>query len=258
MATPNVAFTRKLRKGDQGRDVIAHKRAVSRAFPELYPWPKKGFSGYFGIHFENAVRASCVVMNIKPRKVIDLDYHEHLERRRRRRKKSEWAFDAYSIKLAKDYHDYYQQRRVRERIVEAAFFWYGRRSEIHYSQNRPYQKKKPPQVPSVWDCSSFVTNCYYASGASDPNNRNYDGSGYTGTLLSNGIKIPFSKIEPADLIMYGYTVTARPGFPVGSPTHVAIYVGEGRVLSLGSYPMGYYEYSYRSINCCVTYDFLED
>lgn len=251
---PNVAFARKMREGDSGRDVIAHKRAVSRAFPEIYPWPKKGFSLSYGVYFGNAVKGSCLIMGIKPRRVIDLEYHEALERRKKRRDKTEWAFDSYSIKLAKDYYDHFNKKDLRQTIIEAGFFWYQRRMGIHYSQARPFQKRKPPQSPTIWDCSAFVTNCYYGGGAPDPNGRNFDGQGYTGTLLSHGKVIPFSKIQIADLIMFGHS-SGRPGFAVGSPTHVALYVGGGRVLSLGSYPMGYYEYTYRGdYNCTVTYD----
>lgn len=251
---PNVAFARKMREGDTGRDVLAHKRAVSRAFPELYPWPKRGFSNFYGEVFGNAVKGSCLVMGISPKRAIDLEYHEHLERRKKRRDKTEWAFDPYSIKLAKDYYDYYQKQEVRQRIIEAGFFWYNHRKEIDYDQFRPYQKCKPPQVPTMWDCSSFVTNCYYGGGAPDPNGRDYDGAGYTGSLLSHGKVISITQLKPGDLIMYGFS-RGKPGFPVGSPTHVSLFVGGGRVLSLGSYPMGYYEYNYRSdLNCCVTYD----
>lgn len=100
----------------------------------------------------------------------------------------------------------------------------------------------------------FFTNCHYAGGAPDPNRLGYNGFGYTGTLLAGGKKCLQRDILPGDAIMYGYTMVARPGFPVGSPTHVALYVGNGKVLSLGSYPMGYYPYDYRSINCFVHYD----
>ena len=251
---PNVAFARKMREGDSGRDIVAHKRAVSRAFPELYPWPKRGFSLLFGEYFGNAVKGSCLVMGIKPRRVIDLEYHEALERRKKRRDKTEWAFDSYSIKLAKDYYDYFNKKNIRQSIVEAGFFWYQRRMSIAYDQMRPFQKRKPPQTPTMWDCSAFVTNCYYGGGAPDPNGRGYDGQGYTGTLLSHGKVIPFSQIQTADLIMFGSS-SGKPGFPVGAPTHVSLYVGGGMVLSLGSYPMGYYVHTYRSdFNCCVTYD----
>ncbi len=251
---PNVAFARKMREGNSGRDVLAHKRAVSRAFPEIYPWPKKGFSLFFGEYFGNAVKGSCLIMGIKPRRVIDLEYHEALERRKKRRDKTQWAFDSYSIKLAKDYYDYFNKKDVRQNIIEAGFFWYKYRMGIAYDQMRAFQKRKPPQKPTKWDCSAFATNCYYGGGAPDPNGRNYDGQGYTGTLLSHGKVIPFSKVQPADLMMYGHS-SGRPGFEVGAPTHVAVYVGGGRVLSLGSYPMGYYEHDYRSdFNCCVTYD----
>ena len=47
--------------------------------------------------------------------------------------------------------------------------------------------------------------------------------------------------EKADMVFYGY----HPSIP-GAPGHVALYVGNGRVLSLGSYPMRYLPVYYRS------------
>ena len=38
MAPPEVKFTRDLTVGCRGQDVVAHKRAISRAAPNLYPW----------------------------------------------------------------------------------------------------------------------------------------------------------------------------------------------------------------------------
>lgn len=245
---PEVAFCRDIKPGSRGEDVTAHKRAVSRANPSLYPW--HAFSDFYGAEFKKAV------ISMFPRSdgIITLRQHNLLEKKHAKNKPSEWAFDAPAIKLASDYCKSYEKAHVRDEIVEAGFYWYAHRYQIRYSQNRPAIMCKPPTIPAQWDCSMFFTNCHYAGGAPDPNRLGYKGIGYTGTLLAGGARCKQSDLEPGDAIMYGATIVARPGFPVGSPTHVALYVGKGMVLSLGSYPMGYYKYDYRGINCFVHYD----
>lgn len=243
MTPPNVPFCRTLQKGLSGDDVVAHKRAISRAFPDLYPWWKQGFSKVYGEQFADAVARAQIKMNFTATGKITKEFHDAVEKKRAENKPTEWAFDDYAIHLATK-HCRIEQKTIRQKIVDAAFFWYGHRADIRYSQYRPMQLRRPPQVPDRWDCSGFLTNCHYAGGASDPNGRGYDGLGYTGTLMSTGRKCTFDEMQPGDAIFYGYSVE-RPGFPKGSPTHVALYVGKGMVLSLGSYPMGYYEYDYR-------------
>jgi hypothetical protein len=237
----------------RGNDVIAHKRAVSRAFPKLYPWWKNGFSNFYGVGFEKAVADANKALTGRHKGVIDKTFHEAIEKRHAKNKPDQWAFDLYAEKLANDFCASYSKVDVREMIVDAAWFWYEHRYDIHYDQTRPFQKRKPPAVPTEWDCSAFAINTYYGGGAKDPSGRSYSGYGYTGDLWTNGKTISYSNIEIADLILYGFTTNSRPGFPYGSPTHVAVYVGRGMVLSLGSYPMRYLEYNYRSINCIKSY-----
>lgn len=252
---PNVKFCRVMQLGFRGNDIIAHKRALSRAFPKLYPWWKKGFSDYYGQAFKDAVKGAQLVMKLPTTGQIDKTTHDALKRRHRALiNETEWAFDEYSIRLADIYCTNHAALTKRELIVNAGFFWYVHRKQIAYSQTRPFQVCKPPQVPSRWDCSAFVTNCYYAGKATDPNGRDYDGLGYTGTLISHGTRCDFSELEPADLIFYGFS-SGKPGFSAGSPTHVAMYVGGGNVLSMGSYPMGFYDYNYRrDINTYMHYN----
>ena len=158
-----------------------------------------------------------------------------------------------AVKLAAAYwedHHVVPEGKVREAIVSAAFYWYAHRGGIAYSQYRPFQMGKPLWKPSRWDCSAFATNCHYAGGAPDPNGRGYDHLGYTGTLCDHGTRVgSVSQLAPGDLIFYGHS-RRQAGFPSGSPTHVAVYVGVkgGRhmVISHGHYPMGYYPYNYRS------------
>lgn len=252
---PNVAFCRPLVPGLTGDDVVAHKRAISRWDPAVYPWTQ--FTPFYGPHFKTAVeefqrRNASEITQATGR--IGKTTHEVLERKHRR-DSGEWAFDTLAISLAKGFCDDYvktPEEKVREAILAAGFYWYSHRAQIAYSQYRPYALGKPPWVPSRWDCSGFVTVCHYAGGAPDPNGRGYDQQGYTGTLMTRGARVgSISSLEPGDLIFYGFSAS-RPGFNAGDPTHVALYVGvrDGApmVLSHGSYPMKYLHFDYRRIN----------
>ena len=53
MTPPVVPFPREIRLGTVGKDVIAHKRALSRWDPSIYPWQQ--FSSYAGPYFINAI-----------------------------------------------------------------------------------------------------------------------------------------------------------------------------------------------------------
>lgn len=250
---PEVAFCRPLLRGAKGGDVIAHKRALSRWDSTVYPWHQ--FSPFFGEYMEKAVKEFQRHKNIQATGKIGERTHTELERAKRQRGKiNEPAFDAYAIDLARDFCRAFvktPEERKREAIVAAGFYWHENRMRISYSQYRPFQRGRPPWVPSRWDCSAFVTCCYEAGGAADPNGRGYDGLGYTGTLVSHGASIAQSALEPGDLVFYGSS-WGKPGFPAGSPTHVALYVGwhfdQQMVLSLGSYPMGFYALKYRGVN----------
>ena len=253
MAAPNARWSRDITRGCSGKDVEAHKRAISRAAPLRYPW--HDFTPYAGDVFMRAVQdwKRSKNMNSLPR--IGRTAHEVLERTHAKEKPKEWAFDPVALKLCAEYYETHHVKpegKVREAICSAAFFWYAHRRSIAYSQYRPFSLGKPLWVPRQWDCSAFATACHFAGGAPDPNGRRYDHMGYTGTLISHGIKVAsVDVLDPGDLIFYGNSAP-RPGFPGGSPTHVAIYVGvkNGRhmVLSHGHYPMSYYPYNYRSIN----------
>lgn len=250
---PNVRFCRPLTLGVRGGDVVAHKRALSRNSPKLYPWQE--FSDYYGPVFEHAVSIYQKAHAIPPTGKIGSTTHEALERSRNAAKDA-WAFDATAIAEAKAFCLEFAktpEQRVREAIVEAAFYWYSHRGQILYSQRRPFQLGKPPWVPAREDCSGFATICHFAGGAPDPNGRDYDGQGYTGTLMSRGVRVEhIGDLAPGDLIFYGYTTRSSPAFPVGSPTHVAVYVGvvagQHSVISNGHYPMGLYPWGYRGVN----------
>lgn len=252
MAPPNVRFARDITRGCMGKDVVAHKRALSRAAPLRYPW--HDFTTYAGDPFLRAFAdwKKSKGMNSLPR--IGRTAHEVLERTHKKDSKTEWAFDAVAIKLAADYWEAanaHPEQAVREAIVAAGFFWYAHRAQIAYSQARPFQTGAPVWVPSRWDCSAFVTNCHTAGGAPNPNGAVPHGQGYTGTLIAHGTRVAhIADLDPGDLVFYGHTPYDRPGFPAGSPTHVAMLAdrkaGTPMVLSNGHYPMSYYPWDYRT------------
>ena len=53
----------------------------------------------------------------------------------------------------------------------------------------------------------FVTWCYKSGGASDPNGFDYNGYGFTGTLLQHGKQVPLGSIRAGDLVFYGHPVS---------------------------------------------------
>ncbi len=102
-----------------------------------------------------------------------------------------------------------------------------RHAPFPYREVRPY----PPSLGSVYaegsDCSGTSTLAYkyahvaYPSHVSDPNGFNFNGYGYTGTLLNHGKRT--TTPHPGDLCFY---------YPTYS--HVGVYLGNGRVFSHGA------------------------
>ena len=243
MTVPHVPLPRPLHQGATGVDVVAVKRALSRA--GFMQWGN--FTPTFGSYMLAAVTAFQRANHIQPTGAYGDGSHTLLTQTRRHGHPGEWAFDSYAVALMRQEQALLAvtpDQRVRQAIVAAGFFWYAHRNGIAYARMRPFQMCKPPMVPAAWDCSAFVTNSHYAGGAPNPNGRPWDGLGYTGTLLSRGVRMAVPDLLPGDLVFYGYTTNPTPAFPYGSPTHVALYVGtEGgvpMVLSNGAHPMGHY------------------
>jgi hypothetical protein len=96
-------------------------------------------------------------------------------------------------------------KHVRARIVNAATWLVAHNRDCTYSEgaDRFSCVHKPYEVPFVSDCSSGVTDCYSWGGAPDPNNRHYDGEGYTGTLIAEGHLIATKSARAADVFIFG-------------------------------------------------------
>lgn len=213
-----VPLRRNVKYGTVGWDAYAIKRSLSRAgFGAWGKWGK--VEKLFGRNAVKHLKAFQRKHGLKADGVYGPNTHKKLTR----------YFDSYGAYLMKK-TIIPKPTSKRQAVVNAAVFGYHNRGSIHYTMSslRMYGVRnhiKPPHIPRYEDCSSFATWCYYVAGASDPNGFGYAGWGYTGTLISHGTRISITQARPGDLIFYGrYWI----------PSHVAIYIGNGRVISHGS------------------------
>ena len=117
---------------------------------------------------------------------------------------------------------------IRQKVVASAFVGYQNRDSIRYTQTGQRMQGvrdgiRPPKFPQFEDCSSFATWCYWAASGPDPNGLNYNGQGWTGTQIEHGVECATPR--PGDLVFYGPSHS--------SINHVAVYVGNGNVVSHG-------------------------
>lgn len=78
-------------------------------------------------------------------------------------------------------------------------------------------------APRTMDCSAFATLCYKAAGLPDPSNKSYSPIGDTSTIIANCKKV--SNPKPGAFCFFGSSEAAT--------THVTIYVGGGKAISMG-------------------------
>jgi peptidoglycan hydrolase-like protein with peptidoglycan-binding domain len=262
LAPPEVPRAREIWKEMRGDDVVAVKRALSRA--GYMRWGT--FSPVWGAGAIAAVRPFQKDHGVPPGPgTYGPLTHAALVATHARGSDTQWAYDGRAIALMKRFCTQLVTRpdsATRAAVVGEAARLYAHRNEIDYVEvERPVALKRPPAIPDALDCSLFVTACYFAGGALDPNGFHYSGFGYTGSLITTGRRCTIHELEPGDLVFYGSTPAdkANETFPVGSPTHVALFDGTG-VYSPGgpnrNDRMRYHEkVDYRTINHCRHYDF---
>lgn len=215
-----VPFRRQLKFGAVGNDVFAIKRALAQS--GVSTW---GEWGTFPRTYGSGATKHVKTFQQKHGLHVDGIYGVNTQ------KKLEPFFDAYGAFLLKTFKPpVLKTTSKRDNVVAAAMFGYENRASIHYTESswRMYGVRnhiKPPGIPRYEDCSSFATWCYYVAGLPDPNGYGYDGLGYTGTLTHHGTSIALINAKPGDLVFYGGSF--------GIPSHVAIYVGNNRVVSHG-------------------------
>lgn len=208
-----VRFQRTLKRGSVGPDVLALKRALHRANAYAIK-PKGKITNQFGAACEVGVKKFQQRHKLAADGIYGIRTHRALIR----------YYDAFGALLMSRAPQTQGIVNLRERVVSEAIWGYNNAWRIYYAQVRPYYDRGHA-LPQTLDCSSFSTVVYKRAGAPDPNHFLYNGLGYTGTLSAHGIWVASSQARPGDLVFYGS------GFPWH---HVAIYVGNGRVVSHGS------------------------
>lgn len=252
-----VPFTRILRQEMRGADVIAYKRALSRA--GYMQWGS--FTDLYGENMARAVSKFRHIHGLGYSTSIGPKTHAALCIAYKKGSTSERAMDARAREILDAFHTAHTkspERLKREAIVAEWHFLWTQRFNIPYRQSRPVPLVKPPDYPRFGtDCSGHIMLGYYVAGARNPNVFGgrvlpWNGQGYTGTIMAAGVECAYSDLELADPIMYGHTLSPSGAFPYGSPTHVAGFIGGGRVSSNGSHPMREDIVHYRhDVNCYV-------
>ena len=99
----------------------------------------------------------------------------------------------------------------RQTMVECCTCAVKNRTEITYAEVRPIPVNLPKfHLPFTTDCSGFVTMMAKWSGNPDPNGNDFDGQGYTGTMMSHLPHIALHQTLRGDLVVFG----AYPGLHV--------------------------------------------
>jgi cell wall-associated NlpC family hydrolase len=220
-----VPFRRELKLGSTGTDVVAVKRALHKLggywLPRGHP-----ITPVYGPFLKLQMRRWQKHHMKQPG---DGSYGHRTHRAFLNRN----AYDAYGAWLMKTADWQTPEQKRRGAVVRAALYGAANEPAIHYTQGSQRMsgvrgKVKPPSVPAWEDCSSFATWCYWLANdevgeVPDPNGLDYDGYGFTGTMISHGWRV--GSPEPGDLCFYGS----------GSiPSHVTIAIGAGKCVSHGA------------------------
>lgn len=201
-----VPFCRVLRKGSAGTDV----QAIQRTLRQL-DIRQSDPTGHYGEKTKEHVKEYQKKHKIRDDGVYGPKTHKLLAKR----------FDA----TAKD------QYRTHT-VIRNALYYVAHASQVHYVQTRPMQDlAPPPNLNTACDCSEFATMLFKQAGFPDPNGFDYNGWGFTGTMVNHGKKVSsISQAKPGrSLVFYGHG-------PGGMPTHVAVLITPTEVVSQGSEP----------------------
>lgn len=130
-----------------------------------------------------------------------------------------------------------REQGIRKAIVAEAYWGLANNGLFIYAQVRPMPTSlRVREARDRVDCSTFVTLCYKAAGAIDPNGLGYNGQGYTGSQWGRGEAI--ASPQPGDVAFYG-------NMGNGIPSHEALVVDGGNVISDGHTPITKYPLHYR-------------
>jgi hypothetical protein len=103
--------------------------------------------------------------------------------------------------------------QYRQAMVDNCSWAVSDKAHWNYAEVRPIPRLPARTSSSITtDCSGFVTMMAEWSEMPDPNGLNYNGTGYTGTMLSHLPHIPFDETWRGDLCVFGG----------GTGTHVVV------------------------------------
>jgi putative peptidoglycan binding protein len=196
-ATRVVVFPRTVKQGMKGYDVLAIKRAISRAGFRKWGY---AYTPSFGAVLTKQLKSFQRKNKLTADGVYGPKTHVAMKK---------W-YDGYGARLMLREQKVLAQQKQndpRKLVVIGATWGYNHRWLIHYTQgpSRMYGVRNHvhiPGIPYYEDCSSFATWCYYQAGLPDPNGLGYNGQGYTGTLGNHGRWTSVAK--PGDLCLYGW------------------------------------------------------
>lgn len=208
-----IPFTREIKLGSVGKDVVGAKRALDRAL------------GYQVSDYVTPLFGLLAVRKLKKFQASQGLTADGVLGPLTLAKLAPW-FDRYGFLLYTGYPPGgTKEDRVRKMIVAYALWGYNHRDQIGYFQFRPMRfMDQLYYLPLYEDCSTFATKAHKHGGAADPNGSRppYNSYGNTYEERAHGVAVPISMMKPGDLVHYD------------SPQHVAVSVGGGRVVSHGS------------------------
>lgn len=235
MASTVCLLPRTLKEGMRGNDVVAMKRALSRA----------GYGTWKGMLFTKLFGDSTVTLlkrfQMKNKLRVDGQYGPVTH------KKLAKFYDAYGMKLMNDMATARKQlKEPAARMVAAALEIYnychltghGTYTQGNRRMSIVKRRWRPPFSRDIWlyeDCSSSVTGISWIAKIPDPNHLGYSGYGYTGTLSVHGRRV--STPTPACFGFYGYRWPYK---------HTVMYLHNGLVFSWGSGLPKILRWNYRS------------
>lgn len=93
----------------------------------------------------------------------------------------------------------------RTEIVRACLWTVAHNKDATYTKgaNRLYSLTRPYSVPFLSDCSAGVTDMFRWANCPDPNDNEYHGDPYTGTLITHGKPIAAKKVRSGDVGIFG-------------------------------------------------------
>lgn len=233
MTKEQSLLTRTLHVGSTGDDVRAIKRTIARYLKNgklktLADQPL-AVQRTYGPFFAVDVVKARVKAGFDKRPIVGPTFFDYLA--------DKGAPDALAVDLLNQYRALTEVSDG-QRVANTALWYFKNSAGIKYSQARPIptisKNLRPPRTPGWLDCSGLAISCYWANSLEQKlGNANALGYGNTWSLANYGTAIRADQLKPGDLVFYG------------NCSHVAVYVGDGMVVSHGSYPMRHVNYRYR-------------